>query len=389
MSYKRLIFVVLVSLALSSSTWATTVFSDEFTVAGRVDPGWNPADPAVLPADASTPAKVLAATGNTGDPNTGIADAWDGASGDSFTTAPATGIIGNEGKVTVEVDAIFAGDLTEINFGSGAPVGIWSDGSIRLGLRKDGGTPSVWWFTSNGPDPDVDYNSPTGLFGITDDNWHRIKVEFDGFGDDTLKVWVDDILYLDQDLATYAGGAANNRIMLDYVQLYMNNLGSEGYWDNLVITVTEACDVAIAAPSAPITPDPIDDATGISVFTSLNWAGDPNVCSYDVYMGLASGSVFLVDTVSTASYDPPASLNINTEYFWRIDATNGNGTTTGTEWSFTTVPPTCGQEGQVYNPMDFDTNCTVDLADFAAFVSQWLNCTDPADQVNCDSWNGL
>src|SRR4030042_604414 len=35
----------------------------------------------------------------------------------------------------------------------------------------------------------------------------------------------------------------------------------------------------------------------------------------------------------------PGTLSTNTTYYWRIDANNVGGTTTGTVWSFTTVPP--------------------------------------------------
>ncbi len=43
----------------------------------------------------------------------------------------------------------------------------------------------------------------------------------------------------------------------------------------------------------------------------------------------------------------------------------------------------CGDWG--FLDRDFDRNCYVDLADFAAFMSQWLDCTDPADPVHCVS----
>jgi len=37
----------------------------------------------------------------------------------------------------------------------------------------------------------------------------------------------------------------------------------------------------------------------------------------------------------------------------------------------------CGDWG--YLNMDFDHNCRVDLADFAAFAGDWMKCTDPSD----------
>jgi hypothetical protein len=391
-------------------TNGVVVFSDDFDVSAgpRANTGWHyndsvqpPViwDPAVLPADSSDPAKLAAATGNSGAAN-GVADPYLNRSGvDWLINPPGSGIVGNEGILTLEFDAIMtSGDHFEILLGSGDPPGMWSGDSLRFIFRREDAayTNGLNLYSSLGASDDFDHVVAKPFTGISDDNWHNFKFEFDGIGDDVISLSIDGALKGSLDLATLVDnqgadggtGALNNRISLDQIS-FGNNWAPSAFIDNVVISVAEACKFALAAPLAPITPDPVDDATGISIFTSLSWAGDPNVCSYDVYLGLASGSLFLVDTVSTASYVPPASLNIDTEYFWRIDATNPVGTTTGTEWSFTTVPPTCGQDGQVYNPMDFDTNCTVDLADIAAFVSQWLKCTDPADQVNCDSWNGL
>jgi hypothetical protein len=48
----------------------------------------------------------------------------------------------------------------------------------------------------------------------------------------------------------------------------------------------------------------------------------------------------------------------------------------------------CGMATQVYKPLDFNTDCYVNLKDFAQFASAWLDCTDPANQESCDSWNG-
>lgn len=54
----------------------------------------------------------------------------------------------------------------------------------------------------------------------------------------------------------------------------------------------------------------------------------------------------------------------------------------------TKVTPWCGQPGQEYDAMDFNHDCYVDLHDFTLIASQWLMCTDPLNQANCDSWNG-
>ncbi len=54
-------------------------------------------------------------------------------------------------------------------------------------------------------------------------------------------------------------------------------------------------------------------------------------------------------------------------------------------WNFDNIevytrPAQCGDSG--YNEYDFNQNCVVDLADFATFAQNWLECTDPQD-ITC------
>lgn len=80
---------------------------------------------------------------------------------------------------------------------------------------------------------------------------------------------------------------------------------------------------------------------------------------YTLYFGTESGNLSLVaaqiDGVTYAVPDPP--LEYNTVYYWRVDATNEYGTTTGDEWSFTTLvfdPPTTSWEnlpGKTLGPL--------------------------------------
>jgi len=55
-----------------------------------------------------------------------------------------------------------------------------------------------------------------------------------------------------------------------------------------------------------------------------------------VRFGTANPPPFVVNQTGT-TYNPGTLAN-NTTYFWRIDEQNAGGTTTGTVWSFTTVP---------------------------------------------------
>ncbi len=57
--------------------------------------------------------------------------------------------------------------------------------------------------------------------------------------------------------------------------------------------------------------------------------------TYDIYFG-PTGDLSLISAEQVGlSIEVPYALEYNTEYSWRVDATNEFGTTTGNTWSFT------------------------------------------------------
>ena len=76
----------------------------------------------------------------------------------------------------------------------------------------------------------------------------------------------------------------------------------------------------------------------------VSWSDGGGATSYDVYFGTDSSpdSGELRGNQAGTSFDP-GTLAYSTTYYWRIDAVNTAGTTTGDVWSFTTAvaPPTC------------------------------------------------
>ncbi|MCF7793961.1 MAG: lamin tail domain-containing protein [Candidatus Cloacimonetes bacterium] len=88
-------------------------------------------------------------------------------------------------------------------------------------------------------------------------------------------------------------------------------------------------------PSAPTDPVPVDAAIDVNIDTNLEWNGMAD--TYYVYLWDDS-DVMIVDGEATTDlfYDIPVNLAYSTLYHWRIDAQNAVGTTTGTEWTFTT-----------------------------------------------------
>jgi hypothetical protein len=90
-------------------------------------------------------------------------------------------------------------------------------------------------------------------------------------------------------------------------------------------------------PSKATSPNPSHGATGRPITQILSWSNGGGATSYDVYFGTDSTpdeTEFKVNTTGT-SYNPGTLLN-GTTYYWRIDAKNPAGTTTGDVWSFIT-----------------------------------------------------
>jgi hypothetical protein len=98
--------------------------------------------------------------------------------------------------------------------------------------------------------------------------------------------------------------------------------------------------INVSAPPPPKAADPTPSigATNQSTTVNLSWSG--GATSYDVYFGTDStpDSGESKGNQSGRTYNP-GTLQHNTTYYWRINAKNAQGTTTGDVWRFTTAPP--------------------------------------------------
>jgi hypothetical protein len=90
-------------------------------------------------------------------------------------------------------------------------------------------------------------------------------------------------------------------------------------------------------PTAPTSPNPADNATGVAPSVMLSWAtstspdGDPIV--YDVTL---QGNVVATDLESPSF--TASGLAYGTSYAWQVTARSAGGATTGPEWHFATQP---------------------------------------------------
>src|SRR3954447_11867020 len=94
---------------------------------------------------------------------------------------------------------------------------------------------------------------------------------------------------------------------------------------------------AAPPPPAQVTgPSPANQAASVPTTSLLSWAAPSRAQRYDVFVGTALPLARVAADQTATSYQPSA-LSSGTTYFWRIDAKNQSGTTTGAVWSFTTA----------------------------------------------------
>jgi len=114
-------------------------------------------------------------------------------------------------------------------------------------------------------------------------------------------------------------------------------------------------------PNPPSNPSPPDGATGVNVNADLSWTcSDPDGDSltYDVYFGISSPPLYKT-TTTQQTYDP-GTMNYNTEYYWKIKATDENGESTiGPIWDFTTNDEPINPPSVTTNDPSFSNICAI------------------------------
>jgi uncharacterized repeat protein (TIGR01451 family) len=90
----------------------------------------------------------------------------------------------------------------------------------------------------------------------------------------------------------------------------------------------------VAMAGMPRDPWPPDAATGMSIWTNLDWSDTTNTTEYDVYFGTSPQPPH-VGTVTSSDYELP-KLSYSTQYWWQVVSKNDCGETWGHVWTFTT-----------------------------------------------------
>ena len=114
-----------------------------------------------------------------------------------------------------------------------------------------------------------------------------------------------------------------------------------------------------ATPTKPTNPTPENNDTGVD-FSGLvlDWDDGGGADTFDVYIGPLGSLVKIADAIVPSTYtvdigDAPTEQVI----YWRVDATNAGGTTTGDTWNFDARPV------KAKTPTPTDTDTDVDFSD--------------------------
>ena len=93
----------------------------------------------------------------------------------------------------------------------------------------------------------------------------------------------------------------------------------------------------ITGPPAKVSAvSPTNGAVNQQLDVYLSWIKPSMARRYDVYFGSTAGTIALVSDDQTARAYVPTSLTLDSTYYFRIDAVNDFGTTTGDVCSFST-----------------------------------------------------
>lgn len=130
---------------------------------------------------------------------------------------------------------------------------------------------------------------------------------------------------------------------LDYSTQYywkVVSVGPGGTQDSgLISFTTESTPAPPASPPGSVTQGTPNGVSDVRIDTFLGWVASTGAETYDVYLDtFTSPTTLIADDTANTSVTPASNLEPGTTYFWRVDATNGEGTTTGSEFTFTTLP---------------------------------------------------
>jgi len=220
---------------------------------------------------------------------------------------PTTGYVGQN------FNGAFSGGLF-INQWLISPQFTVSAGDTLSFWWRAGGTPffdSVYVKISDGGSNIADFTQTVGYYELPSGSWFRYTYIF----------------------AT--GGT--KRVALQYYHLDGGPNGNHSnYWGLDLFQIISA---TFTGPGPATNPSPADGATNVPITASqATWTNPGGATTNEFWFGTSPGSLTLLQSgsLATSFTIPPGTLSYFTNYYWRVDESNGTATTTGPVWSFKT-----------------------------------------------------
>jgi hypothetical protein len=165
-----------------------------------------------------------------------------------------------------------------------------------------------------------------------------------------------------------------------YNDWYFLPEGMPGGYNTVGYAIVKIYPEGFGPPSKATNPGPDNEETGVSINKNLSWSDGGGATSFNVYFGTDSTPDIgeLKGNQTSFSYNP-GTLDYSTTYYWRIDAKNSYGTTTGDVWYFTTATDTSDDP--------YEENDTMATAyDISDYEGTWLSCISGLGVQKDEDW---
>ena len=89
-------------------------------------------------------------------------------------------------------------------------------------------------------------------------------------------------------------------------------------------------------PGPATSPDPADGAADVDIDQDISWTNPAGATSIEIFFGPTGNMTSVYSGAPISTFDV-GTLDYMTGYTWKVNETDGTGTTSGTVWSFTTM----------------------------------------------------
>ncbi len=84
-------------------------------------------------------------------------------------------------------------------------------------------------------------------------------------------------------------------------------------------------------------PDPADGELAVELDKDISWSNPANAVSVEVFFGTDPNNLISIYSGSPITTFEQGQMDYNTEYYWRVDVSDGDGVATGRTWHFSTT----------------------------------------------------